>query len=68
MNIIYPNLEKAIRDCGLLRPALARILGISIRAFYDKLTGRTAFTLDEALLLAKRFPDVPFLELFQRQH
>lgn len=60
----YPVLESEISKSGIRKKDIADHLGITPRAFSDKLTGKTDLWLSEVLAIHSFFPNVAPLELF----
>lgn len=55
----YPNLVAEIAKRGIKKQAIASALGISYRAFYNKISGRVPFTWPEACIIRDTFfPDM----------
>lgn len=67
MTIVYPNLAGEIARRGIKKKAIANVLGISERAFRNKMCGKTEFTWPEVQTLnTTYFPDVETVVLFAR--
>lgn len=67
MVVAYPELVGEMAKRSLTRTSVAKELGISSRALYSKLTGKTDFTLSEANVIhAVFFPDMDKDTLFAR--
>lgn len=67
MELIYPVLIAEIAKKGIKKKAIANKLGISNKAFYNKLNGKTPFTWPEAITICHSFfpemtPEVLFAE------
>ena len=61
------NLEAEIARKNLTKQNVADCIGINKRTLYDKLTGKTAFTINEAFKLQKElFPDCEMGYLFKQ--
>lgn len=61
------NLEAEIARKNLTKQKIADCIGISKRTLYDKLTGKTAFTINEASKLQKElFPECEMEYLFKQ--
>lgn len=61
------NLEAEIARRGLAKQKVADCIGISKRTLYDKLTGKTTFTINEASKLQKElFPECEMDYLFEQ--
>ena len=68
MKEVYPVLERGLRERRLCRREVARTLGISPRGLYNKLSGVTGFTWEEALALRRAyFPGAELTELFRKE-
>ena len=48
---MYPNLRAELARKDLSIPQLAELTGIKTTTLYDKYNGRSAFSLDEAVLI-----------------
>lgn len=60
------NLEAELAREGIHKIQIAQLLHISKRALYDKVSGRTKFTTDQAILIQKTyFPDKSIEYLFE---
>ena len=67
MRIVYPVLVGEIARRGLKRTAIARHLGMSSRALYNKLSGFASFTWDEICSMSDAyFPDIDKDDLLKR--
>lgn len=67
MSTVYPTLAGEIAKRGIRKTVIARQLGISERAFYNKLSGSASFTWDEVCFINKNFfPDIEPAMLFAR--
>lgn len=63
----YPNLVSAMAVREIKGDTIANILGISGKAFRNKMCGKTEFKFPEAeKIQAEFFSDIPILELFAR--
>ena len=63
----YPELVGSMAKRGITRVSIAEVLGISSRTLYDKIMGRTEFTLTEANEIhSKFFPDMDKDTLFAK--
>ena len=61
----HKNLRLVIFDRGIRMSAVADAIGVTTRALYNKLEGRTRFTWEEACIIQdKFFPDRTKDELF----
>lgn len=61
----YPVLTGEIAKRGIKKKAIADQIGVSARAFYNKLDGTSSFTWDEVCMIAKTFfPDMNVHTLF----
>lgn len=68
MNRMYPVLEGKIAERGIRKTAIAGRLGISGRAFSDKLNGVSDFKWDEVKVMqAVFFPDITKDELMRTE-
>ncbi len=63
----YPNLEAEISKNGIKKKDIADKLGITPRAFSDKMTGRVDFWWKEILIIHSIFPNVQPMELFEHE-
>ena len=64
MRIVYPVLEGKIAERGIMKKAIAARLGISYRAFVDKMNGTSDFKWDEVKTIQSVFfPDMTKDEL-----
>ena len=61
----YPTLEAEISKNGIKKKDIAESLGITARAFSEKMTGRVDFWWKEVKIIQDLFPDVPAKELFE---
>lgn len=67
MNAIYPNLAGEIAKRGIKKVEIAKQLGISERALYNKLHGLVEFTWPEVQSVIRGFfPDCDPVMLFDR--
>ena len=65
---MYPNLRAELARKNLNITQLAELTGIKITTLYDKFNERTAFTLDEAVLIRDSLHlNMSIDELFQRE-
>lgn len=63
----YPTLTGEIAKRGIKKNAIAKHLGISERALYNKLSGKVSFTWEEVLAINRCFfPDFDPTSLFAR--
>lgn len=61
----YQNLEIMIFKRGVKKSAIAKALGISQKALYNKMKGRAPFTWQEVCLIQNQFfPDISKESLF----
>ena len=61
------NLEAEIARRNLTKQEVASCIGISTRTLYDKIIGKTAFTIREATKLQKElFPECEMDYLFEQ--
>lgn len=64
-NSIFPEFETQLVKRGISRAKIARALGISYRAFYNKMTGRSPLGWKEASIIHDQFfPDTDKDKLF----
>ena len=62
---VYPNLEKEMKRRKITKGALAQIIGVNYRTFYNKWHGLTPFTWPEVCRIRDVFfPDMTLEELF----
>ena len=67
MPVAYPILTGEIAKRGIKKSAIAKHIGISDHALYNKLAGQVSFTWDEVLSINSCFfPDLNPQELFSR--
>lgn len=65
MNFAHPNLTGEIAKKGIKKSAIAKMLGISDKTLWNKLYGKTPFTILEALTIKREFfPLISIEELF----
>lgn len=65
--VAFPVLAGEIAKRGIKKCAISTALGISGRAFYNKMSGRVPFTWPEVCGINERFfPDMSKDELFAR--
>lgn len=63
--MLYPVFNSQIVTRGIKQTTIAKALGISTRALFNKRSGKTALTWDEACIIQKRFfPDISKDDLF----
>ena len=68
MTTIYPKLTKEMERTGITAKALSNALHLSIRSINNKMTGRTAITLAEAIAVRDLvLPGVSVEWLFRRE-
>ena len=60
----YPTLEAEIAKCGISKKNIAKELGITSRAFSNKVKGNADFWLQEVITIHSMFPNVSIEELF----
>ncbi len=66
---MYKNLKYAMKQNRLTAADLAKTLGITVKAFRQKLWGDRKFTLDEGITLyVRHFADVNLLWLFEKDN
>ena len=62
----YPYLESQIATRGIRKTVIAKQIGCSDRALYDKLTGKSQFTWGEVMAMNTYFfPDVAPVDLMR---
>ena len=67
MQIAYPMLVGEIAKRGIKKRSIAKRIGISDRALYNKMSGAVSFTWDEVVEINSRFfPDLDKNVLFAR--
>ena len=67
MKVPYKTLVSEIARRGIKKKAIAKEIGISERAFYNKLNGDVSFTWEEVCGISKCFfPDMTKDELMKR--
>lgn len=64
----YPTLKAEIVKAGMLEKDIAEHIGITPRAFSDKMNGKKDWWLSEVLAIHACFPDVKPLELFKHEN
>ena len=65
---MYPNLRAELARKDLNIPQLAELTGIKTTTLYDKYNGRSAFTLDESVLIRDSLVlDMSIDELFRKE-
>lgn len=65
METKYNVLNGKITERGILRRDIAQSIGVSSRAFRNKMTGTVPFTWNEAMLIRQKyFPDCSLEQLF----
>lgn len=65
METKYRALNGKITERGILRRDIAQSIGVSSRAFRNKMTGVAPFTWDEVTLIRRKyFPDCSLEQLF----
>ena len=66
MESVYPVLAGEIGRRGIKKRAIANAIGTSDRTLYSKMTGATAFTWPEVMVIRTTFfPDISADELFR---
>ena len=66
--MLFPNLRAELARKGMSIPQLADLTGIKTTTLYDKFNGRSAFTLDEAVLIRDALGlDMSIDELFRKE-
>lgn len=64
----YEYLMQKIQERGIRKSVIANALHISPRALYNKLTGKSPFSWEQACLLQNKFfPDINKDELLERK-
>ncbi len=67
MTVAYPVLIGELARRGIKKNTIAKHIGISERALYNKLSGNVSFTWDEAITIKDSFfPDIDPQRLFAR--
>ena len=67
MSNIYLVLSDEIARRGIRKTAIAKAIRVSYHAFYNKMTGVSSFTVEEAISIQERFfPDMDLRTLFRR--
>ena len=67
MKAVFPELVGEIAKRGIKKSAIVKQLGISERAFYNKLYGTSSFTWNEVCTIIDCFfPDLDAKTLFAR--
>ena len=62
----YPVLAGAIAQRGIVKARIAQAMGISYRAFHNKMTGKSPLTWEELCVIQSQFfPDMSKDELFR---
>lgn len=66
--VYYPVLERELEARYVRNVDIARELNIHVDTLRNRLSGRTRFSLDEAIKVQKKwFPDIPIDELFKHE-
>ena len=66
--MMYPNLRAELARKGIGIPQLAELTNIKTTTLYDKYNGRSAFSLDEAMLIRDSLGlDMSIEELFRKE-
>ena len=66
-NIVYKNLSYEIKARKIRKTIIAQVLGINRKTLWEKITGRSDFTVSEASVIADVFfPDCTLDYLFLR--
>ena len=66
--VCYPRLEAEIVRRGIRKQEIYDKLGIDRSSLTNKLNGRCPFTIEQALLIWKKwFSDIPINELFEKE-
>lgn len=64
----YPVLKLAIGDSQYSQKEIAEQIGITQKAFCNKLQGKAPFALDEAFFIQENFfPNIAFKDLFAQK-
>lgn len=67
MQQMYPVFSGEIAKRGIRKTTIAKAIGVSYNAFYNKMRGVASFTFDEACTIQERFfPDMDLRNLFRR--
>ena len=67
MDVKFTVLSGVIAQRGVSKTKIASAIGVSYRAFHNKMTGRSSFTWDEVKTIQSRFfPDIVKDELFRQ--
>lgn len=64
---MYPNLETEMMRKRITAKTMAALIGCNEKSFYNKMTGRTDFTLPEAQAILEAFPEFKLSYLFERR-
>lgn len=65
---MYKNLKHELLYHGIRYADIAEVLNCSYNTVINKVNGRTAFTVDEAILLWEIFlDDIDFMWLFEKE-
>ncbi|MEF9974120.1 MAG: hypothetical protein RR739_09150 [Clostridia bacterium] len=65
MQVKYPHFVAELAKRGMKKKAIASALGISERAFHNKMQGASAFTWEQTCAIQTRFfPDMDKDDLF----
>ena len=65
---MFPNLRAELARRNMSIPQFAELTGIKTSTLYDKMNGRTAFTLDEAILIRDILdPAMSIDDLFRKE-
>ena len=63
--MVHKKLKTALYDRGIRRSVVAESIGVSSKALYNKIEGRSPFTWNEACIIQSRFfPDMSKDDLF----
>lgn len=66
--IVYPNLESAMQRSGIRKSDLSMLLNCDPKSLWNKLNGRSEFTINEAFLIRDTyFPNLSIEYLFRRK-
>lgn len=67
MDVKYPVLTGMIAQRAVTKSKIAEAAGMSEKAFYNKMSGRTSFTWEEVCTIQSQFfPDIEKDELFRK--
>ena len=49
--MLYPNLEAELKRCGVTKPELSKVIGVSRSNVYTRFVGTKEFSINEALMI-----------------